>query len=273
MLNLRILSMLGAGLLAASPVLGQAPAESVDAPSQLPLLVWEDATGAATAPWRCSSDDWTQVAIGAGAVLGTALLLDRPIQRSLQRHDSSSLHHLADHIAPIGNEYSFIVAAGFYAAGYLNHDSEAQAAGADAFSSLLVATVALVPLKYGFGRATPNDGLGSDSFKPLSSRDSFPSGHTTWAFTAAAAFTEHYSEPWVQVTAYGLAGLVGLARLEQNQHWTSDVVAGALLGTTIGKVVTRLNQHKRFGQHDQVRFSLEPELGMGYQGIRMALKF
>ena len=273
-------------LAAASPAASSPPADSqaagspaltppspVDAPLHLPLLAWEDGIGVASAPWRASSEDWEHVALGAAAVLGTALLLDRPIQKALQRHDSPSLHRWADHLAPIGNTYSFLFAGGLYAAGYLGKDGDLQAAGADTLSSLLVATAVLVPLKYGFGRATPADNLGDSSFKPFSSRDSFPSGHTTWAFAAASAFTEHYSEPWIQVTAYGLATVVGLARLEQNQHWASDVLAGALVGTTVGKLVPHLNQRKRFGQQGRFKFSMEPELGLGYQGVRMALVF
>ena len=69
----------------------QAPVAAIDAPLQLPLLVWEDGIGVASAPWRASEEDWHHVAMGAAAVLGTALLLDRPIQKALQRHDSPSL--------------------------------------------------------------------------------------------------------------------------------------------------------------------------------------
>ena len=260
--------------LAAGPALtAQAPADRVDAPQQYPELVWEDAVGVASTPWRASQEDWTQFALGAAAVVGAAVVLDHPVQKALQRGDNASLHTWADHVAPLGNTYSFLIAAGFYGYGYWNRDNEAQAAGADAFSSLIVATAVLIPLKYGFGRATPAESTSNAEFKPLSSRDSFPSGHATWAFAAAASFTEHYTEPWAQVTAYGLATLVGMARLEQNQHWTSDVLAGALIGTTVGKLVTRLNQRKRFGARGQYQFELEPQLGLGYQGVRMALKF
>lgn len=260
-------------LACALPVLAQAPADKIDAPLAYPGLVWEDAVGVASAPWRASQEDWTQLALGAAAVLGTAILLDHPVQKALQRGDHASLHHLADHVAPIGNTYSFLFAAGCYGAGYVNRDNELQAAGADAFSSLIVATAVLIPLKVGFGRATPSESSGNADLKPLGSQDSFPSGHTTWAFAAASSFAEHYTEPWAQVTAYGLATLVGMARLEQNQHWTSDVVAGALIGTTVGKLVTQLNQAKRFGSRGQYRLELQPQLGLGYQGVRMALKF
>jgi membrane-associated phospholipid phosphatase len=37
---------------------------------------------------------------------------------------------------------------------------------------------------------------------------------------------------------YGGAGLVGLSRIYNNQHWASDVMAGATIGTLVGiKVV------------------------------------
>lgn len=38
-----------------------------------------------------------------------------------------------------------------------------------------------------------------------------------------------------------MATLVGLARIEQNVHWASDVMAGAIIGTAVGKTVVHLN--------------------------------
>ena len=266
-------TLLIACLILGLPARAEAPADAVDAPLQLPGLIWEDALGVATSPWRCSPEDWGQFALGAAAVVGTALVLDHPVQKALQRGNTPALTRTANDLARFGNPYSFLIAGGFYATGYLMEDRELQAAGTDAIASLVVATAILVPLKYAFGRADPSEDLGNHSFKPLSSQDSFPSGHTTWAFTAAAAITEHYSEPWMQVTAYGLATLVGMARLEQNVHWTSDVLAGALIGTAVGKAVTGLNQKRRFGAHNQVHFTAEPQFGIGYQGLRMSLVF
>ena len=60
--------------------------------------------------------------------------------------------------------------------------------------------------------------------------DSFPSGHATIAFGAAAALDRETAAGWVSWVAYPTAGLVGWSRLRDNQHWMSDVVAGALIG-------------------------------------------
>jgi len=69
---------------------------------------------------------------------------------------------------------------------------------------------------------------------------SFPSGHASNAFALAAVAGRHYG--WrVGAVAYGLAGLVGLSRIEQNAHHLSDVLGGATLGYIVGQTVVRVN--------------------------------
>lgn len=72
---------------------------------------------------------------------------------------------------------------------------------------------------------------------------SFPSGHSTTAFAAAAAVTDETSIWWPRSTwyigpvMYAGATLVGLSRMYHNKHWASDVALGALIGTFSGKKV------------------------------------
>jgi membrane-associated phospholipid phosphatase len=281
MSNLRTRTFLAAFLLAGSAAVAQTPAPAapeperttVDRPTQLPALVWGDALAVASSPWRWAPEDWNRLAWGSAVVVGTALLLDRPVHNAVSRNNDGSYARWGNNLEPIGIRGSLAAGGALYIYGLAAKDGEARATGADVLTSMAIAGVIMVPLKYGLGRARPDDNLGSTSFKPFSSRDSFPSGHTTFAFTAAAAITEHYSEPWVQVTAYGLATLTGLSRMALNVHWASDVVAGALLGTTVGKAVSRINQRKRHSQQSKVRFILEPAVGLGYQGLRAGLVF
>lgn len=66
---------------------------------------------------------------------------------------------------------------------------------------------------------------------------SFPSGHTSSAFTVATVLWHHY--PKASIPAYLTAGLIGVSRLEKNKHFLSDVVAGATLGYIVGRTVIR----------------------------------
>jgi membrane-associated phospholipid phosphatase len=65
-----------------------------------------------------------------------------------------------------------------------------------------------------------------------SKRPSFPSGHTSTAFVAAEFLHQEYADGsvWLSVGGYGLASLIGVARIAKNRHWVSDVVAGAGMG-------------------------------------------
>ena len=49
-------------------------------------------------------------------------------------------------------------------------------------------------------------------------------------------------------TSYSIASLVGLARIYHQAHFASDVVAGAMIGTLVGKSVVSYNNDLRSGK-------------------------
>jgi undecaprenyl-diphosphatase len=61
---------------------------------------------------------------------------------------------------------------------------------------------------------------------------SFPSTHTTLAF--AMAYILSHEEKRLKWVFYGLAILISLSRIYLGVHYPIDVIAGVLLGTTIG---------------------------------------
>ncbi len=88
----------------------------------------------------------------------------------------------------------------------------------------LVATQAL---KYSVRAERPN---GEDNL-------SFPSGHTSSAFQGASFLQFRYGWQY-GVPAYIGAGLVGYSRVRNDHHYWRDVIAGALLATSIQYLVT-----------------------------------
>lgn len=58
---------------------------------------------------------------------------------------------------------------------------------------------------------------------------SFPSGHTSSSFAAAAVFYRHLPKK-IGIPALVLAGLIGFSRLYVGVHYPTDVLAGAVMG-------------------------------------------
>ena len=112
-----------------------------------------------------------------------------------------------------------------------------------AFSVAIMSAV-VNGMKYSIGTLRP-DG---------STHNSFPSGHTATAFTAAHILHKEYGElsPWISVGGYTVATFVGVSRILNNRHWISDVLAGAgigILSTELGYFLADLI-FKEKGLHD-----------------------
>ena len=67
--------------------------------------------------------------------------------------------------------------------------------------------------------------------------DSFPSGHTTVAFSFAYVLANLF--PRYGVLFYAAAVLTGFERVVHSSHFFSDVCAGAVIGLFIGNAVVR----------------------------------
>ncbi len=71
--------------------------------------------------------------------------------------------------------------------------------------------------------------------------DSFPSGHTTLAFSLAYILSSYYGR--LSVVFYFIAMLAGFDRVKDGSHFPSDVIAGAFLGIAVAKLLmSRLNR-------------------------------
>lgn len=100
-----------------------------------------------------------------------------------------------------------------------------------------------------------------------SDRESFPSGHTSSASTAAS-LSRHVIDHMSQLTprqrklwrasSFTIAGLTGWARIEGNKHYPSDVLAGYALGNFIGTFISEAFIGSTDGLNYQVSVNVLP---------------
>lgn len=227
-------------------------------------LVLLDTKEVFTSPRRWGEQDWlTLGAVTAG--IGTVMVFDEDIGRAIRHARSDALTNIFDNVQPLGNEYAIGIVGTFYLWGEIFKDPRAKSTALDSIAATAIGPGIIVnATKYLVGRSRPTDGKGAYDFQPFSGHDSFMSGHTTEAFALASVITEHYPQPWVKVSAYALAGTVGYARLNNNRHWTSDVLVGAVVGTYVGKTVVHFNR-----EHHRIK--LQPIVSSDMQGAEFSM--
>lgn len=232
-------------------------------------ILWSDTGYVATAPARWDSENWLMASAGGAAVVGTVLLLDRSVRNYAQRHQGDGVDRFANHFEEFGAEYSFGVLGAFYAEGMIGHDDRSRVVAEDGLSASILSGALTYILKEAVGRSRPSAHLGVYHFKPFSGGQSFPSGHATQAFAVASVVSARYGDKlWVDTLAYGTAMLVGTARVYHNAHFASDVLAGALIGHAIGRMVV----HHRDQIH-RTNATLTPIASSRFTGLVVDVDF
>ncbi len=164
--------------------------------------------------------------------------LDRSARDALRWGDPSTARLLSN-VAAVGIPGSLAVADLALAGGDLRRGAEDALVVLEAVA---LAQVAAQAVKYAVGRRRPAAwaaGVRGEADDDLS----FPSAHSSGTFAAAAAFGTvarlRGYRGWPAIYAAGLVGaaLVGYLRIAADEHWLTDVAAGAVLGTAAGLAV------------------------------------
>ncbi|HET7274707.1 MAG TPA: phosphatase PAP2 family protein [Longimicrobiaceae bacterium] len=217
-----------------------------------------------------------------GFVLGTIAMapLDEYIAEELQdsvRQANDYLSGTAAAFRVLGHPGALYIGSGIYVAGIVADYRPMADVGLHTVESILVGEAFTVMIKGLAGRARPfadpddpynfelGRGFGNDEFR------SFPSGHATAAFAAAAAVTTEMAERFpdrkllVGSVMFGGATMVGISRGYNNEHWASDVVAGAAIGSFAGWKVVHYHHTHPDNFIDRVLLSTRvvPERGGG----------
>jgi len=119
-------------------------------------------------------------------------------------------------------------AAAMWAFSYKNHDSHWRETGFLAGEAALNSLIITEGAKYSLRRQRPFQGDGSGPF--FQNGTSFPSEHAAAAWSIAEVIAHEYPGPLTKILAYSMAGLVSYSRVRAQQHFSSDVLVGALIG-------------------------------------------
>jgi hypothetical protein len=113
-----------------------------------------------------------------------------------------------------------------YIGGRLGHSERVGQLGVDLMQAQIVSGLVTNGLKFTANRTRP-DGA----------KHSFPSGHTATAFATASVLQRQFG--WrVGIPSYVVASYVGASRIAASQHFVTDVLFGAGIGTAAGRATT-----------------------------------
>jgi len=229
-----------------------------------------------SSPFDWSGKEWAIAGAAVGATVATGLFVDRHFQDESQESRSPDKDRWSGAWGQLGTLYSIGVLGAAGAYGWIADDDRGVNVMIDGLEASVIASGILSPiLKYTVGRGRPNhSGQDSDEFSPFGGDASFPSGHTTQAFTVAAVLAFSFDDqPVVGGLAFALASGVGMSRINDNAHYASDVVAGAILGTWVGYEVVHYNRRRRGEEVERSRRITDASVDLIFDSDRKGLSF
>ncbi len=208
-----------------------------------------------------------------GAVAATGLsvaFLDHGTREWVEDHEDASINDFSLFVSHLG-EVPFILGLStvLYAGGEAFKDDGLRKTGLMSLESFCISGIVVNGMKYIVARARPLSGEGHSSlhwFSFKNNQHAFPSGHSASAFAVAAVIAGQSDSFLVGTASYGVASLVALSRVNNDEHWFSDIVAGSIIGYFIGKKVLSLNAP---GGNNKPSVSFGPAPG----GFSLSLRF
>ncbi|MBM4136185.1 MAG: phosphatase PAP2 family protein [Nitrospira sp.] len=219
-------------------------------------------------PFHWEKSDWIKASLIIGITAGF-YAFDQEIQDWVKENRSDTL----DEISRFVNPYRFLPPLGIlYSYGYLFENKKAQRAALLSLESFVVTGVFTQAIKLATHRHRPRFGAPYNTWDGPSFAGccrSFPSGHASFSFAIATVIASEYEDKaLIPPLAYGIATLTALSRVNDKNHWTSDVFFGSALGYFIGKKIVSL--HSKGGEGNLV---ILPLISDRYTALVVAYNF
>lgn len=194
--------------------------------------------------------------------LGGAAVVMFATDSEASKHLSNSPSRISESnsLANYGIASFAAAGAGMYLWGHLTHNDHMRETGFLAGEAAVDSLAVTYALKYALGRERPLQGSNyqGDFF---SGGVSFPSEHSSAAWSIAGVIAHEYPGPLTSVVSYGLAAAISGSRVTAKQHFPSDVLIGSALGWFIGQEVYRHHHDPTLGGGEWETYAESQEPG------------
>lgn len=128
-----------------------------------------------------------------------------------------------------------------YSVGLINKDIDLKKKGIYLGETFLVNALITTALKYSINRDRPFVTYPDIDNKVEAGSSSFPSGHTSEAFSTATSISIAFPKWYVITPSFVWAGIVGYSRMDLGVHYPTDVITGAIVGSGTAYLCYKLN--------------------------------
>lgn len=162
--------------------------------------------------------------------------------RKLEQYRTTTGIHFNQFISDASDPLALAIPAAFFIKGVIAKNQNDKSRGIYLAESFAANVAFTYLLKKTINRKRPGETDPTFSVLTTASSRSFPSGHTSEAFSLATSLTIALPKWYVIAPAYTFAGLVGYSRMYLGAHYPSDVIAGALVGSGTAWLSYQINK-------------------------------
>ena len=150
----------------------------------------------------------------------------RHINIDRNKHLDGTFKLITNSVGPVSIAAPLLV----FGTGLLEKDKTLQQKGIVMGESFIVASFISISMKYAVNRPRPKETYPDIEKLTSGGSPSFPSGHTSDAFSTATSLSIAFPKWYIIAPSYIYASAVGYSRMDLGVHYPSDVLAGAIVG-------------------------------------------